>query len=187
MAVKEKDEDLDLDVEKKSGGGGLNTKTLIIVLAIFAVVVIGAAVGIAMLVAGSHGDNAAAGDKGAKTEQAAPAEAEKNAPAGKVVYVNIDPPFVVNFEDQTLVRYLQIGVSLMTHGEGAKDAIEAQMPLIKSRLLLLFSAQKYDEIKTSEGKQKLQQDALKVVRDVLKDQTGNPYVDQVLFTSFVMQ
>ncbi|HEY2782873.1 MAG TPA: flagellar basal body-associated FliL family protein [Steroidobacteraceae bacterium] len=107
--------------------------------------------------------------------------------AGKPsVYYAIDPPLVVNFEDGSAVRFLQITMEIMAHDEKAIESVQKNIPLIRNNLLLLMSNRNYQSMMSREGKEKLRQEALAEVRAVQKKE-GSPDVDDVLFTSFVVQ
>jgi flagellar basal body-associated protein FliL len=102
------------------------------------------------------------------------------------VYYAIDPPLVVNFEDGSAVRFLQITMEIMAHDEKAIDSVQKNIPLIRNNLLLLMSNRNYQSMMSREGKEKLRQEALAEVRLVQKKE-GGPDIDDVLFTSFVVQ
>ncbi|HET7266962.1 MAG TPA: flagellar basal body-associated FliL family protein [Rhodanobacteraceae bacterium] len=102
-------------------------------------------------------------------------------------YYTLDPSIVVNFTDARAIRFLQVGVSLMSHDPAAIKAAQAADPAIRNTLLLLFSSQKYDVLATADGKRKLQQEALAKVQDVVQQSLGRPGIEAVYFTSFVMQ
>src|SRR6202795_5490 len=107
--------------------------------------------------------------------------------AGKTaVYYAIDPPLVVNFEDGSVVRFLQITMEIMAHDQKAIDSVQKNIPLIRNNLLLLMSNRNYQSMMSREGKEKLRQEALTEVRAVQKKE-GGPDVDDLLFTSFVVQ
>jgi len=109
-------------------------------------------------------------------------------PAGPPIYVALDPAFVTNFEANQAVRFLQVTVQVMTHEPATADLIKANDPVVRNNLLLLFSNQKYADIATREGKEKLRAQALAAVRGVIAAAGGNPdRVEAVYFTSFVMQ
>ena len=55
------------------------------------------------------------------------------------------------------------------------------------RLLLLFSQQTVEGVRSREAKEQLQADALKEVQAVLTEATGKPGIDALYFTSFVTQ
>jgi flagellar FliL protein len=121
--------------------------------------------------------------KGGKSD--AKAEA---APVLPPIYVNLDPPFVVNFEAESMVRFLQVTVSVMTRDPHTEEIIKKNDPRIRNDLLLLLSNQQYKEISTREGKDKLRSAALEAVRADVLDAGGEAAkVENLFFTAFVMQ
>jgi len=102
------------------------------------------------------------------------------------VYFAIDPPLVVNFEDGSAVRFLQVTMEIMAHDQKAIDSVQKSIPLIRNNLLLLMSNRDYQTLITRDGKEKLRQEALAEVRAVQKKEGGSD-IDDVLFTSFVVQ
>jgi flagellar FliL protein len=102
------------------------------------------------------------------------------------LFYPIDPPLVVNFEDGSVVRFLQISMEVMTHDQKAIDSVQKNVPLIRNNLLLLMSNRDYQSMMSREGKEKLRQEALTEVRGVQKKQ-GGADIDDLLFTSFVVQ
>lgn len=102
------------------------------------------------------------------------------------VYYAIDPPLVVNFEDGSVVRFLQITMELMAHDQKAIESVTKNMPLIRNNLLLLMSNRNYQSLMSREGKDKLREEALAEVKAVQKKQGGED-IDDLLFTSFVVQ
>jgi len=103
------------------------------------------------------------------------------------IYLPIDPAFVVNFASQGKARFLQVTVEVMTRDPLMPDQIKLHMPVIRNNLMLLFSSQSYDGVSTLEGKETLREEALEVVQQILEEETGDPGVEAVYFTSFVMQ
>lgn len=112
------------------------------------------------------------------------AEVAKAKPA---VYLQLDPAFVVNFQDENALRFLQVGVNVMSHDPEAITAAKEADPEIRNALLMLFSAQDVKTLSDVKGKQKLQAAALAEIQRVLKEKIGRPGVDAVYFTSFIMQ
>jgi flagellar FliL protein len=125
--------------------------------------------------------NSAQDKKGAVAKDTQPAK-------GPALYVPLDPPFVVNFEAEQLVRFLQITVQVMSRDQGTIDLMKANDPVVRNDLLLLFGNQSYTSISSREGKEKLRQQALEAVRKVVTNAGGKgAQVEAVYFTSFVMQ
>ena len=115
-----------------------------------------------------------------------PGHGEDGGSAKPAVYYAIDPPLVVNFEDGSVVRFLQITMEIMAHDQKAIDSVQKNIPLIRNNLLLLMSNRNYQSLMSREGKEKLRQEALTEIRAVQKKQ-GGPDVEDLLFTSFVVQ
>lgn len=123
-----------------------------------------------------------------KTQKAAHSEGQTQAELAKVdLYLPLDPPFVVNFKDGESLRYLQVGVTLMSRDPKAIDAAKSAGPEIRDALVSLFSNQEYSVIVTAPGRRKLQDQALETVRRIVNEHTGKPGIDALYFTSFVMQ
>jgi flagellar FliL protein len=105
---------------------------------------------------------------------------------GAANYYAIDPPLVVNFEDGSAVRFLQISMSIMARDPKVIESVTKNSPLIRNNLLLLMSNRNYQSLMSREGKEKLRQEALEEIRTIQKKE-GGPAVDDLLFTSFVVQ
>jgi flagellar protein FliL len=120
-------------------------------------------------------------------EGGAAAEEPKVAMSKQELYLPLDPPFVVNFRDDQSMRFLQVGVSLMSHDAAALAAAKDADPVIRNSLVMLFSSQDYSILSDAAGKQKLQAQALAAVRKIVGDRIGRPGVEALYFTSFVMQ
>jgi flagellar FliL protein len=146
-----------------------------LIIAIVTLVVLGAAGGGAWFFIGAQSDPKAA-------------HAEKKEQQLPPIYIALDPPFVVNFEAEQLVRFLQVTVQVMTRDPQTAEQVKSNDPVVRNDLLLLLGNQNYQTISTREGKEKLRMQALDAVRKVVKSAGGKPEkVEAVYFTSFVMQ
>ncbi len=103
-------------------------------------------------------------------------------------YVTLDPPFVVNFEAESTVRFLQITIGVMTRDEKVEHMIKDNDPRIRNDLLLILGNQNYETVSKLEGKEELRKRCLDAVRAVIADSGGeSAKVEALYFTSFVMQ
>jgi flagellar FliL protein len=115
-------------------------------------------------------------------------EAQAKEPLAPPLYVGLDPPFVVNFEGEQLVRFLQVTVQVMTRDPATVELLKANDPVVRNDLLLLFANQKYEVVAARAGKEKLRSDALAAIRHVVESGGGKAdHIENVYFTSFVMQ
>lgn len=103
------------------------------------------------------------------------------------LYLPLEPAFVVNFRDDESLRYLQVGVTLMSHDPDAINVAKGADPVLRDGLVALFSNQKFSIISDAAGRQKLQEQALVTVRKIVQARLGRPGIDALYFTSFVMQ
>ncbi len=113
--------------------------------------------------------------------------AAKPPPAKPPAFLPLEA-FTVNLQnDETSPQYLQIGLSLKVSDSAVIETIKLHMPEIRSRVLLLLSSKKANDLSTPQGKQNL---SLELKREISQPLTGGPAAQgivSVLFTSFVIQ
>src|SRR5688500_15811087 len=103
-------------------------------------------------------------------------------------YINLDPPFVVNFEAESMVRFLQVTVGAMTRDLEIEKMIKDNDPRVRNDLLMILGNQTYDTVASVEGKESLRTRCLESIRAIVKEMGGDPKkVEALYFTSFVMQ
>lgn len=172
-------DELELDVNQ---GGG--KKKLIIIVAVL------------VLLLGAGGAGAwfflFAGDskKGEGQEHAGEASTEKQELVVKpAIYMDMAPPFIVNFGPGSKVRYLQVEMQIMARQQAALDAVTQHMPVIRNNLLVLLSSQTYDELKSREGKEKLRAMMLEEMQKVIDEESHKQAggIEAIYFTGFIMQ
>jgi flagellar FliL protein len=113
----------------------------------------------------------------------APKEAEEK-PQKAPVYLALET-FTVNLQDGD--QFMQIDITLQVPDQAQADAIKLHMPRVRSRLLALLSSRHADELFSTVDKLKLAQEIQAQVMQPF-DPKGKPQqVDDVLFTSFVIQ
>lgn len=96
-------------------------------------------------------------------------------------------PLVVNFEDSSAVRFLQIGMDIMARDPELIASVQKHVPMIRNNLLLLISNRDYQKLMSREGKETLRAESLAEVRKIIKKETGDDGIEDLLFTSFVVQ
>jgi len=171
--------DKSADKAGKPAGKGRGKLFLIIVVST-AVVLLGAGVGAALWLT--------SGAKHGSAQAAVKSEEKATPPAGPALYLPLDPPFVVNFDADQAVRFLQIAVQVMTRDPATLELLKNNDPVVRNDLLLLFGNQKYAQLATREGKEALRNQALDDLRKVITQAGGHAErLEAVYFTSFVMQ
>jgi flagellar FliL protein len=103
-------------------------------------------------------------------------------------YINLTPAFIANYGGPGPIHFLKTDIALrLAPDPAAEPAVQHHMPYIRHVLVMLLSRQTSEALATMEGKEKLRQDALAAVRGVLEQEEGRPYVDDLLFNSFIVQ
>lgn len=113
-------------------------------------------------------------------EAEAPVKGEAN-----VEYVELSPSFVTNFQSAK-IRYLKADVTLKVKGDATAQAINRNQPLIRNNLVMLFSRQTEEDLNSPEGRQHLKDEALQEVLNALQSENEPTDVQEVLFTSFIV-
>lgn len=164
----------DLEGAEVEGGaqpaeGGRKKKLIIIIAALL--VLGGAGIGAFSVFGGKH-------------------DAEKPKAAQQLPphYITLDPPFVVNFEAESVVRFLQVTVGVMTREPAVEQIVKDNDPRVRNDLLMILSNQTYTTVSSLEGKEALRQRCLDSVRTIVTEMGGDAQkVEALYFTSFVMQ
>ncbi|NOY63144.1 MAG: flagellar basal body protein FliL [Gammaproteobacteria bacterium] len=168
---------------KKVPKKGMSGMTIaVIVLAVLLLVAVSMGATLFFTGALSGGGKEVASDAAAE-HGSVEGEASKSDP----IFYKLDPPFVVNFNSEGKARYLQVMMEVMARDQSAIDDVEVYTPVIRNNLVLLLSTQDYATVNSREGKQKIREEVLAEIQAILEEQTGEPGIEQVYFTSFVMQ
>jgi flagellar FliL protein len=103
------------------------------------------------------------------------------------VYHELRPEFIITFDANNRQRYMQIQVTVVTRDPTIVESLLTHDPLIRNALIMVFSAQDYLQLQTSEGKAKLKLEATQRIQALLLDETGRDGIETVLFTNMVLQ
>ena len=114
------------------------------------------------------------------------AEVKHEEPAHAPVFVTLES-FTVNLQPDPEEKFLQLDVSLQVETPEVAEELKAQMPAIRSRLLMLLTSKNATEISTSEGKQKLSDEIIAEVKKPFSKGGKPQEISGVFFTSFVIQ
>jgi flagellar FliL protein len=157
-----------------------------IIIGVAALVVVGGGVGGALMFMGGDKDKKEATAE-ASHEGTAEGEGGEEHVAAPAVYVPLEPAFLVNYQTADSSGYLQIAMEVSTTNPVTAELIKQHNPVIRNNLLMLLGAAPVDELKTREGKDKLRDAAREEINKIIIKQGQKQGVDEVLFTSFVLQ
>lgn len=115
-------------------------------------------------------------------------DAEKVIPPSSQYY-ELKPSFVANFGDPgiTKLKFVKADISLRVFGNDALQAVKDHDALIRHQVVMILSKQTEETMAVSGGQEKLRQQMLEQVNKALQEETGEQLIDDLLFTSFVIQ
>jgi flagellar FliL protein len=111
-------------------------------------------------------------------------EEETLAPA---VYTALDPPFVVSFDAEDGARYLQLTLQAMARSEETIAAVKQHAPAIRNSVLFKLSGYELDALGTQAGKEQLRQELLVAANEILAKNQVDGAIEELYFTSLVIQ
>lgn len=155
--------------KQEDGKGGKSLKSLIIMI-VAAVVLLAAGGGATFFLMSGN----------------APKE-EKVEHVVEKLYFDMGKPMVVNFPKGSIAQHGRITISLLAEGAETIEVLKKNEPMIRNNLLMLIGGQDAANLNTHEGKETLRKAILDNVNDVLKKMAGKGRVEEIFFTSFVMQ
>lgn len=103
-----------------------------------------------------------------------------------VEFMPVEPWFTFNLMDKDPERSGQIGLVFELTGKKTAEALKFRMPVVRSRILFLVSGKYSTDLKTPEGKEKLQAEILAATRGALDPEVADG-VENVHFSIFVVQ
>ncbi len=110
-------------------------------------------------------------------------EAPEPTPA-PALYSELRPAFVVNLAGN---RFLQLEIDLMARDAAVIEAVKRHNPAIRNDVLLLLGSQNPSELQSLDGKLTLQQSVLDAINAILAAREQGLAVEEIYFSSFVMQ
>ncbi|MDT8399655.1 MAG: flagellar basal body-associated protein FliL [Pseudomonadales bacterium] len=103
------------------------------------------------------------------------------------IFVKLAPLTVNLLSDKYSQRLLYTSMSLKVDNEETQDIIMTHMPEVHSRLLLLLSAQKAEELVSADGKEELSKKILALFEQPLTRPQPPLAISAVLFNDFIVQ
>jgi flagellar FliL protein len=104
-------------------------------------------------------------------------------------YVSVARGLVVNYGEPSLSRlhYMKVSLDLRVNSRHGVTEVERHIPLIKDELIGFLSSQSQRDVTDGPARESLRQNALALVRAVIEREEGEPFVEDLLWTSFVVQ
>jgi flagellar FliL protein len=170
----EEDKELQLDAGE-SNGANKKKKMIIIMIIVGVIVILGAGLGAFFALKGGS-------DKSEDTV------AEEDAgPPKEAHYLSLKAfTSSARSEGSNAITYLRVEFSLLFRNAEAMAVIEEHMPEVRNRLINVINTATIEEIKTTEGKEKLQKDLIEAIDEMMSEEFKVEGFETVLFQSLVL-
>ena len=106
---------------------------------------------------------------------------------GSSPFIPLNPPIIVNIMDGKHIRHMQVVIEIKLVDPANSGKIDLHKGPIRHELILLLSSQDASTISSSIGKEQLRKDALLAIQKVLEELEGDPIVESLYFTNFIIQ
>ena len=106
--------------------------------------------------------------------------------SGYVGYIELKP-FIANFGGAGPLRFVKCEVTLQVSSEDAHYAVNHHLPSIRNDILFLLSGQTEASLSSVEAQTALAKEALAKVQAILVEEEGEAFVNDLFFTSLVIQ
>ena len=120
---------------------------------------------------------------------AAPDDGEAGSGMANLIYYNLGPSFITNYDGAGRLKYLKSDVTVRIE-PGSAAMLDRHLPYIRNRLITLFSSQLEENLTSIRGKEQLRTDAIYEIKqalDMLEGPGASSKVINLYFTSFVIQ
>lgn len=117
------------------------------------------------------------------------AEEGDSASPSDAQYHNLSPSFVANFGTGSLnkLKFVKADVSVRATNTAAITEVMNHDALVRHQIVMLLSRQTKDTLSSPAGQEAVRLEALSIVQAALKTETGNSQIEDLFFTSFVVQ
>ena len=177
---KRKSEDEEASEE---GSGG---KRKLILLIVGAVLLLGLGIGGGVFVGTMMAEDSNSAENVVADEEEQEDSGRKKKDDRHNIYITVGK-LLAAVEHEGSTRYIQAEVDLVGYEKTVMDDAQHNVPALRNRLLLLFSSQNFDDVRTIAGRERLRVESLKAVNDVLELDPKGDRVEDVYFTAFVIQ
>ncbi|KKO46331.1 flagellar basal body-associated protein FliL-like protein [Arsukibacterium ikkense] len=117
----------------------------------------------------------------------APANARQQPP--EFVYYGFDPDIVTNYVsgNRRTLGYVRVSIELMVTDKRFLSTLEHHEPLILDVIIGILSKQSEDKVKSLTGREEIRTAILTKLQEVLRRETGDAIVKDLLFTKYIYQ
>jgi len=104
-------------------------------------------------------------------------------------YFGLEPDIVTNYLGNSArsLGYVRITVELMLEDADYLEAAEHHSPLLRATVIDIIGRQPEEKVKSLTGREEIRRISLEKLRSLMKKETGNEMVKDVIFTKYLYQ
>lgn len=113
-----------------------------------------------------------------------------NALQSNVSYYGFEPDITTNFikeGNDYRLGFIRVAVEVMVPNPEYVGVVEHHAPLLRDAFIRILSAAPERQIKTMTGRDQLRMKCLERAQELMREETGNPVIQEVLFTKYIYQ
>ena len=107
-----------------------------------------------------------------------------------VSYYGFEPDITTNFiKDGNDYRlgFIRVTIEVMVPNPQYVGVVEHHAPLLRDAFIHILSSAPERQIKTMTGRDQLRMKCLETAQELMRQETGNPVIQEVLFTKYIYQ
>jgi flagellar FliL protein len=104
-------------------------------------------------------------------------------------YYGIEPDIVTNFlgPNVNTLGFIRTTIELMIEDADYIEVIEHHSPLLRATIIEILGRQPKDKVKSLTGREDIRKLCLTRLRELMKSETGNPMIKEIIITKFLVQ
>lgn len=104
-------------------------------------------------------------------------------------YFGFEPDIITNYISPSAKKmgYVRVTVELMLKDMGNAEVVEHHSPLLRDAIVEIFSKEPEENVKSLTGREEIRKKCIEQLKKLLKDETGQEIIHDVIFTKYLYQ
>ena len=101
-------------------------------------------------------------------------------------YFGFEPDIITNYiNNKKKLGYIRITAELMLKNVANLEAVEHHAPLLRDAIIVVLSKEPEEKIRSLTGREEVRLKCVREIKRLLKKETGNEIIKDVLFTKYL--
>ena len=103
------------------------------------------------------------------------------------IYFGLEPDIITNYTSETnKIGFISVSVEFMLADNDGLDIIEMHEPLIRDKIISLLGQQSPQHLRSLTGREEIRKEIQNEVNSLLKQETGEAVIENLLFTKYLL-